>query len=473
MAARWFFVLPEAGSKAWHLDAGSSDKQQDTQTTTTTTKKTKKGEDASVSKSKKKKAKGQRKDLLSEKDQIDNARPLCQHDSQALEKAWQQMKHRLTHVARKYTAGTAAEDSGHVYDGSGSDGGGDSDLGDAAADTADAVSVDKGAEEMKRDRDLDATMLMAERMRNATSTVPAPVAGRAGEEDTTDEQGEHVEQAPDETEEPEGEHKSPRYVFIFGGAYRVDVLQLKAVPYLWKGRPLQVFRATWFKQSGRHMLPIGDKLARYLELHHHIARRRMQSAKPNVEHAAKRVEIYRVTQESTAYTWHSDGTIFSTPSFVSFLKSQQLFHGYDTVGTHRQGEESSVDEVVEPNCHCGETTHLVFVVHGIGQNFDESIEKHALSFDRQMRKIARKGVFGRSYRIGAKRVQFIPIQWRNTLALNTDTIRAITPEAFLKLRFSVSNLFLLGSPVAIFLAMRGAQAAGNTCVALMVECGRT
>ena len=80
------------------------------------------------------------------------------------------------------------------------------------------------------------------------------------------------------------------------------------------------------------------------------------------ELAGTRTELRHINHKSNTYTWYSDGSICVAPTVMRF-PSADIYFGFNS---NRSGIQDNSTEIIEPNCHCGTPTHLVFVIHGIG-----------------------------------------------------------------------------------------------------------
>uniref|UniRef100_A0A8C2LW57 DDHD domain containing 1 n=1 Tax=Cricetulus griseus TaxID=10029 RepID=A0A8C2LW57_CRIGR len=77
-----------------------------------------------------------------------------------------------------------------------------------------------------------------------------------------------------------------------------------------------------------------------------------------------------------------------------------------------------------------QTSHIVFVVHGIGQKMDQG---RIIKNTAMMREAARK-IEERHFSNHATHVEFLPVEWRSKLTLDGDTVDSITPDKVRGLR---------------------------------------
>nr|KAF6499739.1 DDHD domain containing 1 [Molossus molossus] len=130
--------------------------------------------------------------------------------------------------------------------------------------------------------------------------------------------------------------------------------------------------------------------------------------------------------------WHSMDEVYlysdATTSKIARTVTQKLgFSKASSSGTrlHRgYVEEATLED--KPS----QTTHIVFVVHGIGQKMDQG---RIIKNTAMMREAARK-IEERHFSNHATHVEFLPVEWRSKLALDGDTVDSITPDKVRGLR---------------------------------------
>nr|XP_042697296.1 phospholipase DDHD1 isoform X2 [Chrysemys picta bellii] len=130
--------------------------------------------------------------------------------------------------------------------------------------------------------------------------------------------------------------------------------------------------------------------------------------------------------------WHSVDEVYlysdATTSKIARTVTQKLgFSKASSSGTrlHRgYVEEATLED--KPS----QTTHIVFVVHGIGQKMDQG---RIIKNTAMMRDTARK-IEEKYFCNLATHVEFLPVEWRSKLALDGDTVDSITPDKVRGLR---------------------------------------
>nr|XP_045010446.1 phospholipase DDHD1 isoform X3 [Jaculus jaculus] len=130
--------------------------------------------------------------------------------------------------------------------------------------------------------------------------------------------------------------------------------------------------------------------------------------------------------------WHSMDEVYlysdATTSKIARTVTQKLgFSKASSSGTrlHRGYVEEATFED-KPS----QTTHIVFVVHGIGQKMDQG---RIIKNTAMMREAARK-IEERHFSNHATHVEFLPVEWRSKLTLDGDTVDTITPDKVRGLR---------------------------------------
>ncbi|KAK7806379.1 hypothetical protein U0070_024726 [Myodes glareolus] len=130
--------------------------------------------------------------------------------------------------------------------------------------------------------------------------------------------------------------------------------------------------------------------------------------------------------------WHSMDEVYlysdATTSKIARTVTQKLgFSKASSSGTrlHRgYVEEATLED--KPS----QTSHIVFVVHGIGQKMDQG---RIIKNTAMMREAARK-IEERHFSNHATHVEFLPVEWRSKLTLDGDTVDSITPDKVRGLR---------------------------------------
>ncbi|XP_026157397.1 phospholipase DDHD1 isoform X2 [Mastacembelus armatus] len=260
-------------------------------------------------------------------------------------------------------------------------------------------------------------------------------------------------------------------VCVRGGLYEVDIKERECYPVYWKQQDhIPVMRGQWFIDGT--WLPLEEEESDLIEQEHlnHFRGQQMQdtfetdlvvktvdskdvlshlppfylpflfkwsgyqtSAKATC-HKRKRCQaIHSLKLSRTHVDWHSVDEVYlysdATTSKIARTVTQKLgFSKASSSGTrlHRGYVEEASPEDRPP-----QTTHVVFVVHGIGQKMDQGrIIKNTGMLREGVRKMEEKHFSEHN----DEHVEFLPVEWRSKLALDGDTVDSITPDKVRGLR---------------------------------------
>ncbi|XP_032731254.1 phospholipase DDHD1 isoform X3 [Lontra canadensis] len=265
-------------------------------------------------------------------------------------------------------------------------------------------------------------------------------------------------------------------VCVRGGLYEVDVTQGECYPVYWnQADKIPVMRGQWFIDGTWQ--PLEEKESNLIE-QEHLSCFRGQQMQENFDiEVSKSIDgkdgsgisysvVYHLPpfslpslfkwrgyKESTDAAglkrkrsqaihsfklsrnhvdWHSMDEVYlysdATTSKIARTVTQKLgFSKASSSGTrlHRgYVEEATLED--KPS----QTTHIVFVVHGIGQKMDQG---RIIKNTAMMREAARK-IEERHFSNHATHVEFLPVEWRSKLTLDGDTVDSITPDKVRGLR---------------------------------------
>uniref|UniRef100_A0A3P8TBZ5 DDHD domain containing 1 n=1 Tax=Amphiprion percula TaxID=161767 RepID=A0A3P8TBZ5_AMPPE len=271
--------------------------------------------------------------------------------------------------------------------------------------------------------------------------------------------------------DPDSIEISVEPVCVRGGLYEVNVKEKECYPVYWKQQDhIPVMRGQWFIDGT--WLPLEEEESDLIEQEHlnHFRGQQMQdtfetdlivktvdskdvlshlppfylpflfkwsgyqtSAKTTC-HKRKRCQaIHSLKLSRTHVDWHSVDEIYlysdATTSKIARTVTQKLgFSKASSSGTrlHRGYVEEASPEDRPP-----QTTHIVFVVHGIGQKMDQGrIIKNTGMLREGVRKMEEKHFSEHN----EEHVEFLPVEWRSKLALDGDTVDSITPDKVRGLR---------------------------------------
>uniref|UniRef100_A0A8C4GLW4 DDHD domain containing 1a n=1 Tax=Dicentrarchus labrax TaxID=13489 RepID=A0A8C4GLW4_DICLA len=271
--------------------------------------------------------------------------------------------------------------------------------------------------------------------------------------------------------DPDSIEVNVEHVCVRGGLYEVDIKEKECNPVYWKQQDhIPVMRGQWFIDGT--WLPLEEEESDLIEQEHlnHFRGQQMQdtfetdlvvrtvdskdvlshlppfylpflfkwsgyqtSAKTTC-HKRKRCQaIHSLKLSRTHVDWHSVDEVYlysdATTSKIARTVTQKLgFSKASSSGTrlHRGYVEEASPEDRPP-----QTTHIVFVVHGIGQKMDQGrIIKNTGMLREGVRKMEEKHFSEHN----DEHVEFLPVEWRSKLTLDGDTVDSITPDKVRGLR---------------------------------------
>ncbi|XP_036927159.1 phospholipase DDHD1 [Acanthopagrus latus] len=226
-------------------------------------------------------------------------------------------------------------------------------------------------------------------------------------------------------------------VCVRGGLYEVHVKERECSPVYWKQQDhIPVMRGQWFIDGT--WLPLEEEESDLIEQEHlnHFRGQQMQDTFETdlvVKTVDSKDAIHSLKLSRTHVDWHSVDEVYlysdATTSKIARTVTQKLgFSKASSSGTrlHRGYVEEASPEDRPP-----QTTHVVFVVHGIGQKMDQGrIIKNTGMLREGVRKMEEKHFAEHN----DEHVEFLPVEWRSKLALDGDTVDSITPDKVRGLR---------------------------------------
>ncbi|XP_035703200.1 phospholipase DDHD1 isoform X2 [Folsomia candida] len=229
-------------------------------------------------------------------------------------------------------------------------------------------------------------------------------------------------------------------IIVRGGLYEADLESWTCVATYWPGDKCQITRGTWFYDGTWQPLSVGhaDKLEEEhlgqfsgvsLSL---FSQTNNSSSQPDSPTKKNRPVAHRVSFCEFHVDWTSPTEIhlFSKAASYKFMRSVGQRLGFQTWG-HRlcRGYFKPASKDDRPS----EISHLVFVVHGIGQKMDTGrIVRNCASFRECVSSLKEK--FFPHLNETKQRAEFFPVEWRSAAKLDGDVVDAITPHKLLSLR---------------------------------------
>uniref|UniRef100_A0A8C8RIY5 DDHD domain containing 1 n=1 Tax=Pelusios castaneus TaxID=367368 RepID=A0A8C8RIY5_9SAUR len=224
-------------------------------------------------------------------------------------------------------------------------------------------------------------------------------------------------------------------VCVRGGLYEVDVSSAECYPVYWQQtEKIPVMRGQWFIDGTWQ--PLEEEESNLIEQEHLNCFRGHQMQENFDMEVSKPVDgkeaVHSFKLSRNHVDWHSVDEVYlysdATTSKIARTVTQKLgFSKVSSSGTrlHRgYVEEATLED--KPS----QTTHIVFVVHGIGQKMDQG---RIIKNTAMMRDTARK-IEEKYFCNLATHVEFLPVEWRSKLTLDGDTVDSITPDKVRGLR---------------------------------------
>ncbi|KAF1501669.1 Phospholipase DDHD1, partial [Megadyptes antipodes antipodes] len=233
----------------------------------------------------------------------------------------------------------------------------------------------------------------------------------------------------------EGEAAAVEPVCVRSGLYEVDVASAESYPVYWnQTEKIPVMRGQWFIDGTWQ--PLEEEESNLIE-QEHLNRFKGQQLQESFDmEVSKPVDgkeaIHSLKLSRNHVDWHSVDEVYlysdATTSKIARTVTQKLgFSKASSSGTrlHRGYVEEATLEDKPP-----QTSHIVFVVHGIGQKMDQG---RIIKNTAMMRDTARK-IEEKYFSNLATHVEFLPVEWRSKLTLDGDTVDSITPDKVRGLR---------------------------------------
>nr|CAH8838263.1 unnamed protein product [Trichobilharzia regenti] len=226
-------------------------------------------------------------------------------------------------------------------------------------------------------------------------------------------------------------------IIVRGEMFEVDMESNLCIPIYWFGKKRSVhnkkrtwcstpvIRCVWFQKI--NWLPVDTKLSEIIEYEHRTY------AIPKLKEATKRTHkpIHKYTSNNHEIKWMSDGTVYLVTKAAEPFGKIRLHGGLSSVplsrGYHHSAESSDRPPPI---------THLCFVVHGIGQQL-ASIRHECAKFRKTCQKVAEK-LYPKLSESG-QRLEFIPVNWRSSLSLNSKTLDNVTIAQLRPLRAYINQ----------------------------------
>ncbi|XP_021153885.2 phospholipase DDHD1 isoform X2 [Columba livia] len=240
---------------------------------------------------------------------------------------------------------------------------------------------------------------------------------------------------PAEPREGEAAAAAVEPVCVRSGLYEVDVVNAESYPVYWnETEKIPVMRGQWFIDGTWQ--PLEEEESNLIEQEHLKCFKGQQLQESFDVEVSKPVDgkeaIHSLKLSRNHVDWHSVDEVYlysdATTSKIARTVTQKLgFSKASSSGTrlHRGYVEEATLEDKPP-----QTSHIVFVVHGIGQKMDQGrIIKNTAMLRDTVRRVEEK-----YFSNLATHVEFLPVEWRSKLTLDGDTVDSITPDKVRSIR---------------------------------------
>ncbi|CAH8500508.1 unnamed protein product [Schistosoma bovis] len=229
-------------------------------------------------------------------------------------------------------------------------------------------------------------------------------------------------------------------ITVRGEMFEVDMESCQCIPIYWFGKKrsvhsrrktwcsTRVVRAVWFQKI--NWLPLDTKLSEVIEYEHRTY------AIPKLKGVTGKSHkpVHKYQSNNYEIKWMPDGTIYLVTKSAEPFGKVRLHGGLSSVpisrGFNRPAETSDRPPPI---------THVCFVVHGIGQQL-ASIRHECAKIRKTCQKVAEK-LYPKLPETG-QRLEFIPVNWRSSLSLNSKTLDNVTIAQLRPLRDYINQSFV-------------------------------
>ncbi|CAH8500510.1 unnamed protein product [Heterobilharzia americana] len=226
-------------------------------------------------------------------------------------------------------------------------------------------------------------------------------------------------------------------ITVRGEMFEVEMESNICIPIYWFGKKRSVHnkkrtwcstpvvRAVWFQKI--NWLPLDTKLSEVIEYEHRTY------AIPRLKEVTKKSHkpVHKYQTNNYEIKWMPDGTIYLVTKSAEPFSKVKLHGGLSSVPVSR-----GYYRLAETNDKPPPITHVCFVVHGIGQQL-ASIRHECAKIRKTCQKVVEK-LYPKLSESG-QRLEFIPVNWRSSLSLNSQTLDNITIAQMRPLRAYINQ----------------------------------
>ncbi|KAL0280809.1 UNVERIFIED_CONTAM: hypothetical protein PYX00_001992 [Menopon gallinae] len=218
-------------------------------------------------------------------------------------------------------------------------------------------------------------------------------------------------------------------IIVRGGLYDVNLETWKCASIYWPGEECLITRGTWFYEGTWQ--PLEREQSNILEAKH-LSMFQGHQLSEYTENESKGNVLHTETFSDFIVEWFSPSQIYlyseNKPSKIVRTVTTRLGFHKSTGYRLFRGYKSEANLSDRPDV---EITHLVFVIHGIGQKMDTGrIIRNTSSF-RDCVSWLKQKYFSN---FPNHRAEFFPVEWRSNLQLDGELVDAITPNTLQTLR---------------------------------------
>ncbi|CAH8472901.1 unnamed protein product [Schistosoma turkestanicum] len=230
-------------------------------------------------------------------------------------------------------------------------------------------------------------------------------------------------------------------IVVRGEMFEVDMENGLCIPIYWFGKKrsihsskrktwcsTQVTRSVWFQKI--NWLPLDSKLSELIEYEH------CTYAMPKLKEITKKSHkpIHKYQSNNHEIKWMPDGTIYLVTKTAEPFGKVRLHGGLSSVPINR-----GFNRLADIHDRPPPITHVCFVVHGIGQQL-ASIRHECAKIRKTCQKVAEK-LYPKLSET-RQRLEFIPVNWRSSLSLNSKTLDNVTVTQLRPLRDYINQSFV-------------------------------
>uniref|UniRef100_UPI00358FE3F7 phospholipase DDHD1-like n=1 Tax=Myxine glutinosa TaxID=7769 RepID=UPI00358FE3F7 len=266
--------------------------------------------------------------------------------------------------------------------------------------------------------------------RNQMDELPA---GSGSSTEETSPEGERSARGPVPADDLDAECE---LVCVRGGLHEVNVGRKECYPIYWHElEAMPVMRGQWFMDGT--WAPVDEKDGNFIE-EEYLAQFQGQVESIDLEGPPKSPMetlsvVHSLQLQGSHIDWNgiSEVYLYSDAATSKIARTVGLKLGLSKASSSGTRLHRGYKEDASPLDRPPDISHLVFVVHGIGQKMDHRrIIRNTTTLREAVRRMEEKHHKGEKRR----RVEFLPVEWRSKLSLDGDTVDSITLDKVRGLR---------------------------------------